>query len=282
MPHALVLTTASKANLTGGTFADTLTANAGDSIAVANYGDGGARILEMWGIDSDSVAELQMIFSRPQATHDQSHGLRLGIPSLVPGGAAVVAAQDLLPGGVVVNLFKSDTATIQVTSTAADDVLVSYLTQYDDLPGASGVFISPQQAANLQNSTVGIQVTAVASGTPGAYGASRAFNADDARLHANTWYAILGCTFQTPVTTIGLTGPDWGGQRIGMPGSVMEFHTASYFMDQSSKWGKPMIPCFNSNNVGNVLVVVADGEASTSPKLDFVLYELTGPPTANQ
>jgi hypothetical protein len=67
-----------------------------------------------------------------------------------------------------------------------------------------------------------------------------------------------------------------------MPGSVMEFHTGAYFLDQSIKWGKPMIPCFNSNNVGNILVSVADGEASTSPKLDFVLYELTAAPTPGQ
>ena len=43
MPHALVLTTASKAATTGGTFADTLTANSGDSLAVSNYVNGGAR-----------------------------------------------------------------------------------------------------------------------------------------------------------------------------------------------------------------------------------------------
>ena len=278
MPHAIVLTTASKANTTGGTFADTLTANAGDALAVANFGDGGARILEMWGIDTTSVAEFQIIYTRPQATHDQSHGLRFGIPALVPGGAGNVAAHDVLPGLITADLYKSDSPTIQVSSTAADNVVLSWVTEYDDLPGAAGVFAGWQQVQNLQTSIVGIQVTAVASATRGAYGAQRAFNADDARLHANTWYAILGYTFQTPVTTVSMLGPDWGGQRIGGPGSVLEFHTASYFVDQTLKWGKPLIPCFNSNNVGNILVQVADGQANTSPKLDFLLYELTGPP----
>src|SRR5882672_3162315 len=102
MPHAVVLNTASKANTTGGTFADTLAANSGDSLAVANYGGdpstSAARILEMWAIDSDSVAEVQIIFTRPLSTHDQLHGLRFMIPALVPGGAAAVAGHDLLPG----------------------------------------------------------------------------------------------------------------------------------------------------------------------------------------
>jgi hypothetical protein len=149
-------------------------------------------------------------------------------------------------------------------------------------PDAAGVFISPAQADNLQNSIVGINVAAATSATRGAYGASRAFNADDARLHANTWYAIVGYTLQTPVMTVGLIGPDWGGQRIGGPGDPLTFRTGSWFFDQSDRWNKPLVPCFNSNNVGNVLVTLADVAAQSTPALDFILYELTQPPAAGQ
>jgi hypothetical protein len=280
MGRALVLTTASKANTTGGTFADTLTANSGDSLAVANFNDGQANLLEMWGNDSTSVMEGQMIYTRPQSTHDQSHGFRFQNASLLAGQAAKVGAQEYLPGKVGFQLYKSDTAVIQVTSTAADNVAVSYNILYDDLPGAAGVFITPGQADSLQNSIVGINVAAVTSATRGAYGASRAFNADDARLHANTWYAIIGYTLQTPVLTVSLIGPDWGGQRIGGPGDPLTFRTGSWFMDQSDRWGKPLIPCFNSNNVGNVLVALADVAASATPQLDFILYELNATPQA--
>ena len=280
MGRALVLTSASKATTTGGTFADTLTANSGDSLSVANFNTGEANFIEMWGNDSTSVMEGQIIYSRPQSTHDQSHGFRFQNASLLAGSAAKVGAQEYLPGNVGFQLYKSDTATIQVTSTASDNCLVSYNILYDDLPGAAAVFISPQQASNLQNSIVGINVAAVTSSTRGAYGASRAFNADDARLHANTWYAIVGYTLQTPVCTVSLIGPDWGGQRIGGPGDPLTFRTGSWFMDQSQKWNKPLIPCFNSNNVGNVLVALADVAAQSTPALDFTLYELTGPPAA--
>jgi len=278
MPYAQVLSTASKANLTGGTFADSLTANAGDSLAVANYNTGGARWLEAWGIDSDSVMEGELIYTRPESTHDQQHGVRFEIPAVSLGGAATNAAFNILPGFATIPVFKSDTLTITVSGTAADDVLVSFVIEYDDLPGASAVFSNPDQVQALRKSTVGIQVTAVASATPGAYGAQRAFNADDDRLHANTWYAILGASVQTQVTTISLLGPDWGGQRIGLPAGSLDLNSSTWFFDQSRKWGKALVPCFNSNNKGNVLVQVADGEASTSPKIDFLCYELTGMP----
>jgi hypothetical protein len=280
MGRALVLTTAAKANTTGGTFADTLTAQGTDSLAVANFNDGQANLTEMWGNDSTSVMEGQLIYTRPQSTHDQSHGFRFQNASLLAGSAAKVGAQEYLPGKVGLQLYKSDTATIQVTSTAADNVAVSYLIVYDDLPGAAGVFISPGQADALQNSIVGINVAAQTSATRGAYGTSRAFNADDARLHANTWYAIVGYTLQTPILTVGLLGPDWGGQRIGGPGDPLTFRTGDWFFMQSDRWNKPLVPCFNSNNVGNVLVTLADVAAQSTPGLDFTLYELTGMPQA--
>jgi hypothetical protein len=278
MPRAVVLNTASKANLTGGSFADNLTANAGDSTAVANFNTGGARMIEAWAIDSDSVAELEIFYTRPEATHDQQHGLRVEIPALTPGGAGTVAAHNILPGYGVIDLYKSDTVTLSVTGTASDDFVYSWVTLYDDLPGVSGVFASWDQVTALQKSAVGIQVTAVASATAGAYGAQRAFNADDDRLHANTWYAILGASVQTQVTTISMLGPDWGGQRIGMPAGALDLRSNTWFVDQTVKWGLPLIPCFNSNNKGNVLVQVADAEANTSPKIDFFLYELNGMP----
>jgi len=279
MPYAIVLNTASKANATGGTFADTLTANSTDSLSVANFNTGGARVLEMWGIDSDSVAEFQMIWSRPESSHDQSHGFRVQCPSIALGGAATNSAFNFLPGGAVINLFKSDTVTIQATSTASDDLVVSWVTEYDDLPGASAVFATPAQVAALHQSSVGIFVGPTAGATAGLYSATaRAFNADDDRLHANTWYAILGASVQTQVTTISMIGPDWGGQRIGLPMGSLNLASNTWFLDQSQKWNKGLIPCFNSNNKGNILVSVADSEASTQPKIDFNLVELTGMP----
>ena len=71
---------------------------------------------------------------------------------------------------------------------------------------------------------------------------------------------------------------DGGGQRLGLPAGALTTDSATYFVDQSVKWGKPLIPCFNSNNQGNINVQVLDSIASTSPKIDFLMYGLTGKP----
>lgn len=278
MPPAIVLTTQSKANLTGGTFADTLAANSGDSTAIANYGAGGARILEAWTMDSASVAEIRMRATRPESTHDLQQGVRFMLHSTTPGGAGKQGALLLFPGYPTVPVFKSDTITIDVSGTAADNVAVSYLTQYDDLPGVKGQFASWPQIQALHKSTVGIRCDAVASGTAGAYGATRAINADDDRLHADTYYAILGCTVQTPVVTVAMQGPAWGGQRFGMPGDSLQQDTSTWFVKQSVFFNTPMIPWFSSNDKANVLLSVVDTTASTSPKIDLLMYELLSAP----
>lgn len=279
MPHAIVLSSASKANTTGGTFADTLVANTGDSLSVASYLNGGARIIEAWAIDSDSVAEGEWIYTRPDSTHDQQNGFRFEIPSIALGGAATNAAFNVLPGALEIPVFLNDAATIKVTTTAADDVLVSWVTEYDDLPGVGQAqFASWEQVKGLRKSNVGFNNLPVASATPGAYGADRAINADDTRYHANTYYAILGCTVQTQVTTIAMKGPAWGGQRIGLPAGSLFLNSNMWFVDQTIKRGHPYIPFFHSADVGNIIVNVADGEASTSPKVDWNCVELTGKP----
>jgi hypothetical protein len=279
VPHAIVLNSASKAGTTGGAFADTLTANANDSLTVVNFPSGGARILEAWGIDIYSVAELQWIYTRPDSSHDQVHGIRFSIPALTPGGAANVSAHNLLPGYTMIPVFPSDAATLQVTTTAADDVLVSWLTEYDDMPGVSASFANWEQVLAVYKSTIGVRCSAVASATPGAYGAARAINADDDRFHARSWYAILGASVQTQVTTIALLGPDFGGQRIGFPAGALDLRSNAWFLDQSIKYGKPMIPFFSAENKANTFVYVADGEASTSPQIDFLLIEMSARPT---
>ena len=268
----------SVASATGGTFADNLAINTGDAAAVANFASGGARILEAWGIDSAHAAEFEVIYTRPEATHDQNHGWRSSIMAASFNVVGHVGEVNLLSGQQTLNLFKSDTPTISATSTASDVLVYSQIEEYDDLPGASASFITPSQAVQMHKSRVGIRVAAVASTTTaGAYGASRAFNADDDRLHANTWYAIEGVNMTLPVVSVSLIGPDWGGQRIGLPAGSVQIESSSWFLDQSIKWGKAMIPVFNSNNKANVLVQSVDTATSTSALFDFQLVELNAP-----
>jgi hypothetical protein len=271
MPRAVVLTTAYKANATGGTFADALAANSGDSLSVSAFTNGGARVLEAWAIDSDSVCEIEWFYTRPQSTADQVHGLRSNVP-------AENAAFNLMQGKQTIEVFSSDTPTINVSASAADDIILSYLTEYDDLPGVTGTaFATPEWVESNREATIGINSQA-AAGTVGVYGTASAINADDDRFIAGKWYAIWGVTVQTQVTTIAVTGPDWGNYKIGIPAGALYLNSSSWFADQSLKWGKPMIPCFQANNKASTFVYVADGEASTTPDIDFFLYQLSNGP----
>ena len=120
---AILLTTAAKANTTGGTFGDVLAATQG-SLAVQNFVQGGARVFKMWGIDSDSIAEVAVTDTRSDSIHDPQYGLRFNIPSLIPGGAASVASHYMISEGFNFPVFSGDTLTLTVTSTASDDVVV--------------------------------------------------------------------------------------------------------------------------------------------------------------
>lgn len=280
MGYARILTTAFKSSLTGGTFADTLAANSGDSLAISNYLTGAARITHAWGIDSASVAELAWTLTRYESVHDTQRGLRVEIPSLTPGGAGNVAAHTILKPPFSIPVFSGDTSTLTVSGTAADAVVVSYVTEYDDLPGVRATFATWEQVWALRATAIGLNNLPVASGTKGVYGSTRALNADDTRLSADKYYAILGVTAQTQVTTVALTSTTWGGQTIGIPVGALDLETTYWFVKESKESGKPLIPIINANDAGNVLVKVADAAASTSPKLDWQMLELKSNPLA--
>lgn len=278
MPPAIILNTASKANTTGGTFADTLTANSGDSLSVPLTGNNDNYIFKMWGIDSDSIAELALTDSRTDSIHDPQYGARFNIASLIPGGAASVGSHTLLSGPSNIQVFPGDALTMTVTTTAADDVLVSWLTKYNDLPGVAGQFARWEQVQALRDTVIGVRCAPVASGTAGLYGTARAINADDARWTGGKYYAILGWTVQTVCTTIAFSGQAWGNNKIGGPSGALTLDTTNYFVDLYMETGIPCIPVFNGYDAGNVFLYAADGEASTSPKVDVWAYELSSNP----
>lgn len=279
MPHAVVLNSASKANTTGGTFADVLAVNSGDSLSIPNLQNGRGRIIRMWGIDSDAVAEVALTATRVDSIHDPQYGVRFNIPSLALGGAGTGAAFPMIEPPNYLDVYTGDTLTFTVTSTAADDVLVSWLTEYEDLPGAAAKFTDWNTLKAQRFTEIGVRVIPVASATPGAYGATRAINADDARWTGGKWYGILGFTVQTVVTTVAFTGPMWANLRVGAPGGAAFLATDNYFVSLSESLKKPLIPVFNGYDAGSVLCAVADGEASTSPKVDIIAVECNSDPS---
>jgi hypothetical protein len=278
MPHAIVSNTASKANTTGGTFGDTLTANSGDSLAIANFVNGGARIVKMWGMDSDAVAELALTDTRFDSIHDPQYGVRANMASLIPGGAAVVGSHDVLDPPATIPVYAGDTLTLTVTTSNADDILYTWLTEYDDLPGTFGQFASWERVQALRETTIGLRCAPVASGTAGLYGTARALNADDTRLTGGKYYAVLGWSLQTVCTTISLKGPSTGNNRVSLPGGALTLDTMMGFVQMTQQFGKPLIPILNGYDQASYFLEAADAEASTSPKVDLFMYQLSQNP----
>ena len=280
MPRAVVLNTASKANTTGGTFADTLSANSGDSLTIPNLQSGKGRILRMWGIDSDSVAEVAMTAGRVESVHDPQFGIRFNLQVAGLGGAGLVAGLPMLEPPNYIDVFTGDALTFTCTSTAADDIVVSWLTEYQDLPGVQAGFATWQSVINNRFTEIGVRCAPVASATPGAYGTSRAANADDTRWTGGRWYAILGFTVQIPVTTVSFKGPMWGNFRFGASAGGPFLYTDNYFLQLSQWFNEPLIPVFNGYDAGNVLLEVADAEVSTNAKVDIIAVECKNNPAA--
>ena len=277
MPHAVVLNSAGKASLTGGSFADTLSALSGDSLAIPNFVNGGARIFKMWGIDSDSVMELALTASRFESVHDPQYGVRFNLPSLIPGGAALVGANTLLLPPAKIPVYSGDSLVMTVTGTASDDALVSWLTEYDDLPGTAGQFTDWSTVNALWETVIGLRCAPVA-GTAAVYGTERALNADDTRLTGGKYYAILGWTVQTVCTTIYIRSTTFGNNKLGLPSGALDLRSDMGFVELSQLLGRPLIPVIAGYDAGNVFLAAADGEASTSPKVDLLMVQLRSNP----
>ena len=278
MPHAVVLNSAGKASLTGGSFADTLSALSGDSLAIPNFVNGGARIFKMWGIDSDSVMELALTASRFESVHDPQYGVRFNLPSLIPGGAALVGANTLLLPPAKIPVYSGDSLVMTVTGTASDDALVSWLTEYDDLPGTAGQFIDWSTVNSLWETVIGLRCAPVASGTAGLYGTERALNADDTRLTGGKYYAVLGWTVQTVCTTIYIKSTTFGNNKLGLPSGALDLRSDMGFVELSQQFQRPLIPVVAGYDAGNVFLAAADAEASTTPKVDLLMVQLSRNP----
>lgn len=281
MPRAVVLNTASKSSTTGGTFADTLTANSGDSLTIPNLQSGQGKIVSMWGIDSASVAEIALTDGRVESVHDPQYGVRFNLPSTAGGGAGKNYALPMITPPNYLDVFTGDTLAFTVTSTASDAVMVSWLTEYQDLPGVQASFANWQSVMANRFTEIGVACNAVASATKGAYGATRAANADDTRWTGGRWYAIIGFTVQLPVTTISFKGPMWGNFRFGLPAGLVTVDTANYFLDLNRLYpNENLIPVFNGYDAGSVLLEVADAATSTSPKVDIIAVECKNNPAS--
>lgn len=266
MGAALQVVRAFKQNITGGAF-EALAAGAGDSLQVPAYAQGTtARILEAWGATSAAAADFSI---RSPDLHDNVRGIRFAYSPYPTGGRP----QRFLPGVIFQPLYPTDTLIAEVNGTATNNTGLNILEYFDNLPGADQRLLSWAEVQNRMVDVVGIFVNPTA-GAAGDYGAGRALNADDARLQANTDYAILGAESQVSAEVLAMTGFETGGRKIGMPLLTREEGSGQFFVELSQKYQLPLIPVVNSNNAGNFLLQAADAAGATVPHVTLLLAEL--------
>jgi phage gp46-like protein len=267
MGAALQIINAFKQNITGGAF-EPLSPGTGDSFTVQNVPQSSETFLaEVWAVDDASAAE---IFIKASRFHDQQFAIRMQVTdgsALAP----VERASLLLPSALNQALFPSDVLDIEVNGTNADNVNVTLLVYYSDLPGISARLASYETVQRMQKNLVGINVP-LTPGT-GDWGTGAALNSADNRLHANTDYAVLGFTSDLPATAVALSGIDTGNQRVGGPVLGDAEHDCNMFVDLARKYNSALIPIINSNNAGAITLQAAS-PSGTPIALDVMLAEL--------
>ena len=271
MPPALQTVTFSKVSITGGAW-ESVSPVSGDSATFFNVPQGSVAFLaEAWAVDNLHAAEVSITASR---FHDQTYGIR----SSVTSGAATAPINRsvcLSPIGVDQPIFPSDVLTVQVNGTASDDVIITLLIYYADLPGIHARLASPEYVKAHTKNLVGINTNLTpGDGVPGT---AVALNAADNRLHANTDYALLGYTSNLAFGSLTVQGVDTGNLKVGGPVLGLPEHDAMMYFDYAVAYhNQPLIPVINSNNAGSTNLVGVGTDVGACV-VDVLLAELDGP-----
>lgn len=272
MPPALETIIAS-GELSGTGDYEALAAASGDSLTVRAFDAGSANLLEAWALDSLHPALFDI---RSPRLHDNVRGIlmaNLAQPLAVAGKAG---AQLMLPAGATQAYYSADPLIVEANGTADDQCALAQTIYYSDLPGSAAQLYTWAQLAPRVVNWVGILVQPEASGTPGQYGDSVALNAVDARLKADTKYALVGALSTLPVLSVAVSGADTGNYRIGIPLTFDSAHSRGWLAAQSIAHGLPLIPVIRANNQGSTNVWLVDVEASTAPNITLMFAELSG------
>lgn len=252
----------------GGTF-ETLTPGTADTFVIRDYVKGtNAYLLEAWAVDDTSVCQFSIASPR---MNDAQLGLLLSLPS----GAAVGPPEEpqvVFPGPIKVPVYNADTLRVRANGTTGDNVALNFLVYYEDLDGSNVKLSSWLQLEGQIEKTFGILVQPTAGTLD--YGTPVALDSVDDRLEADKKYALLGCTTDTPLTTIGVTGPDTGRYRISMPGKVDPTMTGDWFVQLSAKYGLPMIPVIKANNAGSTLIDCVQVAGTDQANITLILGQL--------
>lgn len=249
-----------------GTTLTGLTMAAGNSLTIRSSPIASdIRLIQAWN-DNQTLGVLRI---RSPRMHDNVEGIRLI--------AAAAQVEPLLPWELQEKVISQDTLITQLSGsgTGGDIETASLLIHYDDLPGIDAVLISPADVATRMVHLMATENT-IAAGTGGGYTGQEALNAEFDQFKANTPYALLGYTVSAECASVRYQGSDFGSIGLGGPGNpTKKWLTSRWFVHISEKTGLPLVPVFQSENVNNVLLDVAQDENGTDVIVNTICAELT-------
>lgn len=259
-------------NATGGGGWDALTAGSGDSFSIKSFPAGSrAFIVSVHGGNSTTKCDFSI---RSPRMHDSTRGYRMAQQFNPTLSGADGDPQILYPRGVLQEVFSTDTLVFETLATANDDVNLIASIYYENLGGIDSRLITSAEVRARTKNVFGNRVSPT-SGATNLYGTAEAINTDDDRFIADTDYALLGCTTDLPITTLGVKGPDTGNLRAAFPGHWNTAVTVRYFMDLADLTGLPCVPVINSNNKSVTFIDAASSQSAISPLVELVWAELS-------
>lgn len=248
----------------GATLAAT-TILAGDSFQVQNQDISKKALLLQFWADVQVAGEVR---ARSPKFHDNVDGIRTA--------TMIGIVEPLMPWGVPQRLYAQDVLTVDLAGSAvAGDVeTVSMLQFYEDLPGTSARFITPEELMRRLLNILSVRNTITTTAGPG-YSGAEAIDTEVDLMKANTDYALLGYAVTVEAATVAWRGPDTGNLRLGGPAEpALWHHTRQWFVRLSKAYGLPLIPVINSANKGATLVDAAQDENAAAVPLVSYFAEL--------
>lgn len=242
-----------------------LTPDTGDSFTVKSFSFGDvAYIADAWA----QTATAGVFRIRSPRLHDVAQGIRLR--------TVQATARSLLPKQLLQPLKPQDVLTVEGSGGGAETDVFGFLIYYgsSDLPQAH--LISAQEFQARQVNIFGAEVQVTTSATAGQYGGSTALSATFDTWKRNVDYAILGILSDTEGCTVGITGPDTGQTRIGMPMTKEPLQTHDYFVQLANALNLGLIPVINAANVSNTNIDCATTSAGATVNFTVILAELSG------
>ncbi|PYX71591.1 MAG: hypothetical protein DMG78_14895 [Acidobacteria bacterium] len=209
---------------------------------------------------------------RSPRLHDNVQGIRMRTPVNIVSNKI----PERLTSGVAQKLFTQDNLIVEQTGSAVGGQIEtgSLLIWYDDVPGLAGRFIDQPTLKKNGVNIMGQEVS-ITTGVGGGYTGGVAVNSTNDNFKANTDYALVGGVCDTRLATISVRGVDVANLRVSFPGEpTFSDETDNWFISLTAATGIPMIPVFNSQNKGAIIVDGVSQQVAVTSVVTLFFVEL--------